>query len=491
MGKQSPGGGSSGGATELQCEMSFGGGPVPILAALLDGEVKVTNTTPGGSGTKKGIRSSLSPKDKRSCASCLPSLSVGGGSEKEYLLSYGDLLGAALDKDAKLLRLVHCPPSAGPNTCRVRNDVVLSITGGTEALDTAEAWASKVSERCLANRPGRERYLVLINPASGIGNGRQIWAEVKQLWELLPWIGFEEVFTTRAGEATDRVKELRLEDYTGVVIVSGDGMVYEVFNGLSARLDKDEALQLPVGHIPAGSGNGLIKSVLSAAGETFGVLDAAFLIAKRGQQPIDLYDVRLPDREPSVSFLSLSGGVIADIDLESEFMRCLGKIRFDLYGVWCVIRPRALQAELAYWPANATEDLPKLAPALADPLPTGPWERIDDDITLLWGMNVAWASTTTHATPGQELADGSMSILLMRRARRIDLLQCLLGLESGGHVGVNGVQVLKCRAFRLTPRSARGHLAVDGEEVPLGPIQFWPTTVQGRILGAPASDHKV
>jgi hypothetical protein len=34
------------------------------------------------------------------------------------------------------------------------------------------------------------------------------------------------------------------------------------------------------------------------------------------------------------SFLSVSFAYIADLDLNSEFMRCCGEFRFDLYGTY-------------------------------------------------------------------------------------------------------------------------------------------------------------
>ena len=48
--------------------------------------------------------------------------------------------------------------------------------------------------------------------------------------------------------------------WKGIVTVGGDGTFYEVVNGIFARPDWQDVLkQVPLGVIPAGSGNGLSR----------------------------------------------------------------------------------------------------------------------------------------------------------------------------------------------------------------------------------------
>ena len=46
--------------------------------------------------------------------------------------------------------------------------------------------------------------------------------------------------TEFAGHARKVASELDLADYSGIVCISGDGLVHEVYNGLYARKDWDE-----------------------------------------------------------------------------------------------------------------------------------------------------------------------------------------------------------------------------------------------------------
>jgi sphingosine kinase len=95
---------------------------------------------------------------------------------------------------------------------------------------------------------------------------------------------------------------------------------------------------ITLGGVPGGTGNGLIKSLLSNLGEDYGVQEAAWLVLRGNRDCIDLTKLSLEyHTQPVYSFLSVAWSVIADIDLNSEVMRCLGPLRFDLWGVWRVL----------------------------------------------------------------------------------------------------------------------------------------------------------
>lgn len=55
---------------------------------------------------------------------------------------------------------------------------------------------------------------------------------------------------------------MNLDEWSGIVVASGDGLVFEVINGLFQRQDWLKALKLPIGHLPCGSGNAFITSII-------------------------------------------------------------------------------------------------------------------------------------------------------------------------------------------------------------------------------------
>lgn len=50
--------------------------------------------------------------------------------------------------------------------------------------------------------------------------------------------------------------------YDALVVISGDGLVHEVLNGLAKHATPEKAFRIPIAPIPAGSGNGLSLNIL-------------------------------------------------------------------------------------------------------------------------------------------------------------------------------------------------------------------------------------
>jgi sphingosine kinase len=51
-------------------------------------------------------------------------------------------------------------------------------------------------------------------------------------------------------------------DYDAIMVLSGDGLVHEVFNAFASREDASAAFAIPVVQIPTGSGNGFSISLV-------------------------------------------------------------------------------------------------------------------------------------------------------------------------------------------------------------------------------------
>ena len=72
------------------------------------------------------------------------------------------------------------------------------------------------------------------------------------------------VETERANHAFDIVnKEIQPGQYDCISTISGDGLIFEVVNGLMTRPDYNEFKDnITFGPIPGGTSNGLVKSIL-------------------------------------------------------------------------------------------------------------------------------------------------------------------------------------------------------------------------------------
>lgn len=116
--------------------------------------------------------------------------------------------------------------------------------------------------------PKKRKLLVLINPFSGQKKAAKNWKIAEKFFEKA-FLDLDIVMTQRAGHAYDIVhSQITIDQYDGIVTVSGDGLIHEVINGIFRRPDWEELVSsLAFGFIPGGTSNGLVKSVLHTSDE--------------------------------------------------------------------------------------------------------------------------------------------------------------------------------------------------------------------------------
>jgi diacylglycerol kinase family enzyme len=219
--------------------------------------------------------------------------------------------------------------------------------------------------------PGEgKRLLVIINPYAGTKNAQAI--ANRSLLPMLQQAGveYEVLITGYAGHARELVRQEASDRWKGIVIISGDGLLFEVLNGLFDREDWREALEcLSFGIIPAGSGNGLSRSLGYLQREQFHrkshALSAAVNCARGSVRAMDLLYVETP-MNGRLSFHSVFWGLVADIDIESEVLRWMGGVRFTIWALLKLIKAKRYRARLSYIPCNPefTEDTRQILDAI-------------------------------------------------------------------------------------------------------------------------------
>uniref|UniRef100_A0A672Y4T3 sphingosine kinase n=1 Tax=Sphaeramia orbicularis TaxID=375764 RepID=A0A672Y4T3_9TELE len=134
-------------------------------------------------------------------------------------------------------------------------------------LQEAERWAPLPScGLCLTGVVYAEvrrpcRVMILVNPHSGRGQALQLFTGHVQGMLTEAAIPYTLVITEHQNHARELVRKADLSQWDALVIMSGDGLLFEVINGLMDREDWQEAIQTPLGILPGGSGNALAASV--------------------------------------------------------------------------------------------------------------------------------------------------------------------------------------------------------------------------------------
>ncbi|XP_017775948.1 PREDICTED: sphingosine kinase 2-like [Nicrophorus vespilloides] len=207
------------------------------------------------------------------------------------------------------------------------------------------------------NHNEQKKLLVLCNPKSGPGRGRAIFQQ-----KIVPILQEAEIaydlhMTKYANYAREFVRTCNISQWSGIVVVGGDGIIFEAINGMFERPDWSEVIKnVPIGVIPGGSGNGLARSIAHVAGEPYlcnTTLPSALSLVRNNFEPMDI--VRVETKSQIVfSFLSVGWGFLSDIDIESERLRMLGGQRFTIWSLARLIGLRNYRGKVWYIPANDT-----------------------------------------------------------------------------------------------------------------------------------------
>ncbi|XP_041839172.1 sphingosine kinase 1-like [Melanotaenia boesemani] len=235
-------------------------------------------------------------------------------------------------------------------------------------LEEAEKWARAVRERSarqqhlgdgvLQSKLSRPcRMMLLVNPQSGKGQALTLYNSHIQRMLNEAGIIHTLIITERQNHARELVREADLSQWDALVIMSGDGLLYEVINGLLERSDWEEAIRTPLGILPGGSGNALAASIhyYSGASPAFGeelLVSCGFLLCKGLVSQMDLISIHLSSSPRLFSFLSLAWGFVADVDIESEKYRHVGAARFTVGTLVRLASLRIYKGKLAYLPIS-------------------------------------------------------------------------------------------------------------------------------------------
>ncbi|KAL1006047.1 hypothetical protein UPYG_G00067200 [Umbra pygmaea] len=416
-------------------------------------------------------------------------------------------------------------------------------------LEEAEKWARAIRECSALQQHPRNgilysevrrpcRAMLLVNPHSGKGQALSLFTRHVQHMLNEAGVSHTLVITERPNHARELVREADLSQWDALVIISGDGLLFEVVNGLMEREDWERAIQTPLGILPGGSGNAMAASIHHYSGaqpvssEEL-LVSCGFLLCKGLVSHMDLASVHLGSASSSptrvFSFLSVAWGFVADVDVESERYRHIGAARFTLGTLVRLASLRVYQGRLAFLPAdnagrvdgrplcslvvpcqnnfhnscnsnNASrarkhEPVPADAPLkgppdsllvpLDQPVPSN-WVVVpEDNFILVLAVYQSHLGEDFYTAPESTLNDGIIHLLYVRAGiSRIALLQLFLAMGKGTHLANNCPHLVyvQVRALRLEPSSPKGLITVDGEVVEYGPVQAQVHSGLARLI---------
>ncbi|RDX77362.1 Sphingosine kinase 1, partial [Mucuna pruriens] len=297
------------------------------------------------------------------------------------------------------------------------------------------------------------------------------------------------------------VQSLDFSEYDGIVCVSGDGILVEVVNGLLQRQDWDTAIKMPLGVVPAGTGNGMAKSLLDSVGDPCTVPKAVLAIIRGHKRSLDVATITQGEAR-FFSVLMLAWGLVADIDIESEKYRWMGSARIDFYALTRIFHLRHYTGCLYFVPAPGFEaygeptsypgsstskgrnsdlideksvKLPRLCyegPEID--LENLGWRVLNGPFISVWLHNVPWGAENTKAAPDAKFSDGYLDLIIVKNCAKLPLLSMMSDMNNGDHVKSPYVMYLKVKVLVLEPgrrlgdQEKEGIIDADGEVLARG-----------------------
>ena len=257
-----------------------------------------------------------------------------------------------------------------------------------------------------------QRLAVVVNPRSGTQRGLEVLKRVKPV--LAP-----------SGSELD-VRVTQYPGHAGEIAKS----LHEVADGLMQR---GEPISIPLGIIPAGTGNTLHQHL-----QCDNPLEAARRIAMGRTQPLDVVQVAMKDRVFFCVHI-VGWGAVADINCTAERLRMLGSPRYAVSALWHILWPRHRRAKL-----------------ILD------GRTVEDDFLFVIACNAKFTGSGMKLAPHAEIGDGKIDVVVVCRASRRQMLKLFTKVFDGSQLSLGYVQYHQVSSFAIEAE-IREPLDLDGE----------------------------
>uniref|UniRef100_A0A8D0EE47 sphingosine kinase n=1 Tax=Salvator merianae TaxID=96440 RepID=A0A8D0EE47_SALMN len=412
---------------------------------------------------------------------------------------------------------------SGESRQRVAKTFCVSISDtAAENRGIAEAWAKKIRELSAPRMPKTEgpvygllsrpcQVMVLLNPRSGSGRALHLFKSQVQPMLTEANIGFTIFVTEKHNHAWELVREADMSKWDALVVMAGDGLLYEVINGLMERPDWDSAIRKPLCVLPGGSGNALAASLnhYDSKNHCFKetlLMNCTFFLCKGLHAPMDLVSLHTASGKRLFSFLSFGWGFISDVDIASERYRKLGAARFTVGTFQLLTTLQVYKGRLSYLPAEEQTSAPDQSscPAkqhvqqdsfsnkkpvhlssqamLEDSLLVPFEEQVpkhwtvapEEEFVSLIGIHQSHLGADFLLAPMAKLYDDAIHLFYVTAGvSRLSMVKFFMAMEKGTHLALNHphLHYKPVKAFRLEPLVPKGFMTVDGEVLACEPVQ--------------------
>ncbi len=278
--------------------------------------------------------------------------------------------------------------------------------------------------------------LIITNPYSGKKQGKKIYNNILNIFKH---INHHIIQTTHQNHPYEITNSIDIDEFLGICVIGGDGTMHEVINGMMNRADNE---QLPIGLIPAGTGNSFMHDM-----NCLNPLDAAEKISAFKTRKIDLMEIITHDKK-IYSYNVTGWGMPPDINILAEKMRWLGPQRYNIASLIEIIRFKERHSDLII------DD-----------------RDISDDYSFILCCNTIHTGKGMKIAPKAQIDDGLIDVITVKKTTRLKLFKLFPKIFSGKHIDDPVVNYHQANQLTIKPK-INTELIVDGEIIGTTPCSI-------------------
>lgn len=253
----------------------------------------------------------------------------------------------------------------------------------------------------------------IVNPVSANGRGKKVWLQVEPIL-MEKNIEYAVYFTEGPKHSLSLVRDIvKSSSVTAVIAVGGDGTIHEVAQELIGT-------DIPLGFIPAGSGNDFARSLHHT---TNGAHSVEMLLSSK---PYRIDVARINDKY----FVNGAGigfdGAVAKMTNDSKGKIWLNRIRLGRFAYLL----NAVKLLFTFRPTDVTLTVDGKSYSFSQT-----W--------LVAVSNIPFYAGGMNICPNALYDDGLLDICIVRDISRFGFLKCLAKVFKGKHVSEPGIVMMR------------------------------------------------
>lgn len=279
-------------------------------------------------------------------------------------------------------------------------------------------------------------YYLIVNPVSGYKKGHSIVEKIRGIFYESN-IELDVAISTHKNHPFELANSTPLDNYDAICMAGGDGTFHEVINGILCR---EDGKRLPIGFIPAGTGNSLMHDL-----DALDPVEAVHKIIANKRGKLDIFKINA-NGQTIYGFNILGWGIPVSINILAEKMRWIGGQRYNIASIIEVLKNQTQFVKIEIDGAH-----------------------LEGEYGFFLVCNTKYTGNGMKMVPNAEIDDGYLNILIAKKSSRLKLLSLFGKVFKGNHFDDPIIEHYRAKEFTLSS-GTHDPLNIDGQNVGFSPV---------------------